>query len=279
LLRDANIQAQWGEPPSADDIRRRDDQRLLADPLLQAVPEDSEQEIVRALLESHDAAHVAAAFVRLYRKGQAAPEDLAPTQVWSPNQDRPERTRHERAPRGERADRGPPIAAADNFTPGAWVSLSVGRTKQAEPRWLIPMLCKAGGISKRQIGSIRVEQNETYVEIDAASVDEFIARIGKGGHIEKSIRVARLDNAPSAQRERAPEKAPHKPLITSPKKPQADYADRPKRAHKPAPKPAHRGASAKPDAKGRPGNHRKHADAKRAPAPPSKKGKWRPRDR
>ena len=77
LLSDARIEAHWGEPPSADDIRRRDDERLLGDALLQAGPDKSEQSIVRALLEGHEPAQIAAAFVRLYRKGQAAPEDLA----------------------------------------------------------------------------------------------------------------------------------------------------------------------------------------------------------
>lgn len=259
LLRDAGIQAQWGAPPSVEDIRRRDDQRLLADPLFQVTPDESEQAIVREVLAQHDPAHVAAAFVKLYRKGQAAPEDLAPTptQTWSPERDRPER-----APR-ERPDRGLRAGSSDNFTPGAWVSLSVGRTKRAEPRWLIPMLCKAGGISKRQLGSIRVEQNETYVEIDAASIDDFMAQIGKDGHLEKSIRVTRAEHAPAPQRERG-----HKPPADN------AYSDRPKpRTHK----PAHRAPSAKPAAKG---NYKpadaKPADAKRAGAPKHKKGKWRP---
>jgi ATP-dependent RNA helicase DeaD len=248
LLRDAGIQAQWGEPPSAEDIRRRDDQRLLADPLLKMAPTDSEQEIVRDLLAKHDAAHVAAAFVKLYRKGQAAPEDLAPTQAWSPERERPER-----APRA-----APRAGLSDNFTPGAWVSLSVGRSKRAEPRWLIPMLCKAGGISKRQLGSIRVEQHETFVEIDAASIDDFLAQIGKDGHLEKSVRVTRAERAPDKQHEHGQKSAAD-----------SAYADRPKRR---ALKPAHHAPSAKPAVKG----DRKHADAKRAGAPKHKKSKWRP---
>src|SRR5690606_5981910 len=136
--------------------------------------------IVRALLTQHDPAHIAAAFVRLYRKGQAAPEDLAPA---------PE------------ALRGP---APSNFTSGAWVALSIGRDRQAEPRWLIPMLCKAGGISKRQLGSIRIDQNETFVEIDAASIDAFMRRIGEGGRLEKSIHARRIDHPPGGGYERRP---------------------------------------------------------------------------
>ncbi|MEJ0023109.1 MAG: DEAD/DEAH box helicase [Alphaproteobacteria bacterium] len=284
LLRDANIQAQWGEPPSADDIRKRDDQRLLADPLLQIQPEASEQNVVSALLAQHGAANIAAAFVRLYRKGQAAPEDLAPTQIWSPTEGRAER-----APRGERAehvDRGPPLAVPDNFTPGAWVSLSVGRGRNAEPKWLIPMLCKAGGITKRQLGSIRIDQDETFVEIDAAIIDDFIARIGKGGHIEKSIHVTRIAGAPAVREERKPKhaksaaygdrapqrdhKAPQRPAYA---KPDAPYADRaPPREHKA--RPAH----AKPDIKfDRKHKAAKHPGAQRVNAGKPKKSKWRPK--
>ncbi len=260
LLRDSGIEASWGEPPSADDIRRRDDERLLADPLLETQPAAAEQSVVRALLAQHDAANIAAAFVRLYRKGQAAPEDLAPTQTWSPSQDRPERGQ-ERAPRAERTERterGPPIDAPDNFTPGAWVSLSVGRGRNAEPKWLIPMLCKAGGITKRQLGSIRIDQNETYVEIDAAIVDEFLARIGKGGHIEKSIHVTRINGAPGAQQERRPKHTNS-----------ADYAGRPKPREN---KPPHRAPSAKPAAR----SDRKHKDANHAGPGKPKKNKRHP---
>ena len=52
LLRDARVEAQWGEPPSADDIMQRDDQRLLADPLFATAPQQSETAIVNALLAS-----------------------------------------------------------------------------------------------------------------------------------------------------------------------------------------------------------------------------------
>jgi len=200
LLRDANIQAKWGEPPSVEAIKRRDDERLLSDPLFTNELQPAEQEIVQSLLSEHDPVQIAAAFVRLYRKGQAAPEDLAPTPAWS---DTPER-----APRAE---------PRNNFESGAWVALSVGRAQQAEPRWLIPMLCKAGGLNKRQLGSIRIQQHETHVEIDAAAIDAFIARVGEGGRLEKNIRVTRLDSAPQqrpahARPDGAPKsKPPHKP--------------------------------------------------------------------
>lgn len=190
LLRDAGIEANWGGPPSADEINRRDDERLLGDPLLRAPLSAAEAVIVRALLAEHDPIHVAAAFVRLSRKSQAAPEDLAAAPAWSPLGP---------ASRGARPERpASPTSSEEGFASGAWIALSVGRTKQAEPRWLIPTLCKAGGLTKRQIGTIRIEEHQTLVEIDANSIDGFLATVGaRGGRLEKSIQVRRLEGAPS----------------------------------------------------------------------------------
>jgi ATP-dependent RNA helicase DeaD len=244
LLRDANINAKWGEPPSADDIKRRDNERLLADPLLQALPEGAEQDVVRALLAEHDPVQIAAAFVRLYRKGQAAPEDLAPGQGWSPEtQQRPER-----APRAR---------DQDNFSGGAWVSLSVGRSKQAEPRWLIPMLCKAGGLTKRQLGTIKIHDYETHVEIDANVINDFMAHVGgDGGRLEKQIVVTRIE-APSQ----------HEPRQRREATP-AHHDRQPQRPSKPPHRKNAAAGGARADVK--------RPKPKHAGPPPGKKKKWRP---
>jgi ATP-dependent RNA helicase DeaD len=218
LLQDANVRAQWGAPPSADDVKQRDDERLLGDPLLQEPAQEREAGLIKALLARHSADQIAAAFVRLHRKGMAAPEDLEP-----PPPDRPERpdraarpVRGERPERGARVERGErverrewqdrpehgqrperaPRPPRDNFTQGVWIRLSVGRAQSAEARWLLPMLCKASGLTKRDIGAIRINDRETFVEIEPDSADGFFESIGPGGMLEKSIRVTRLDGAP-----------------------------------------------------------------------------------
>jgi ATP-dependent RNA helicase DeaD len=244
LLRDANIQAHWGDPPSADDIKRRDDERLLSDPLLRTPPALTDQAIVRALLAQHEASQIAAAFVQLYRKGRSAPEELAPAPSWSPEL--------ERSGPDHRAARAPRASESENFIGGAWVKLSAGRTKQAEPRWLIPMLCKAGGITKRQIGSIRIHEHETHVEVDAAHIDAFLDRIGAAGKLEKSIHVARMDQAPSD-----------------------DMRSRPKARPGSTPPTGAQGA-ARADAARKP--KRKPARDTRNGAPVGAKGKWHPAD-
>ena len=98
LLRDANIKAQMGR--TARRRRHQAPRRSSACSPIRCCkrrPKASEQQIVRALLDEHDPVQIAAAFVRLYRKGQAAPEELAPTQGWSPEQQRAERAPHSNA--------------------------------------------------------------------------------------------------------------------------------------------------------------------------------------
>ncbi|EKF17193.1 DEAD/DEAH box helicase [Nitratireductor pacificus] len=178
LLRDAKVRVEWGNPPSAEAVLLRDDERLLADPNLGEKVHEDEIDFVRRLLGEYGAEQVAAAFVRLHRGRLSAPEDLSEVAI--------EETggREERKPRRE------------DFAESVWFSLSVGRRQNAEPRWLIPLMCRAGDISKREIGSIRMQQEETFVELDAASADRFVMAIGPHATLENGIRATRLDGAP-----------------------------------------------------------------------------------
>jgi len=188
LLQNAGITATWAKPPSADDVNRRDDERLLADPALSDPLQDEEQAFVMELLSTHGAEQVAAAFVRLYKAGRSAPEELLDVAV-------PEPARAKRR---------------DDFQNGVWFSLSVGRKQNAEPRWLLPMLCRAGDITKDAIGAIRIQQEATYVELEPGSVEQFLQAIGPDRTIEKTINVKQVDGPPdgSADRSPSPERRP-----------------------------------------------------------------------
>lgn len=186
LLQSANIRAAWAKPPSADEIMRRDDERILADPALSEPLKEGEQVFAQELLARHGAEQVAAAFVRLYRAGQSAPEelrDIAPAErkTYAPT----ERKTKQR----------------DDFKGGVWFSLSVGRKQSAEPRWLLPMLCRAGNITKREIGAIRIDHDESFVELAPGCVEQFLEGVGPNHRLEKTITVTRLDGAPKGLRD------------------------------------------------------------------------------
>ncbi len=173
LLQAASIEAVWAKPPSADDVLKRDDERILADPALSEPVKEEEQAFAQELLTRHGPEQVAAALVRRYRAGQSAPEELL--------------------------DVAPPESKSrsrDDFKDGVWFSLSVGREQSAEARWLLPMLCGAGGLNKREVGAIRIQSRETYIELAPDGIDRFLMAIGPDKTLEKTIRVKRLDGVP-----------------------------------------------------------------------------------
>ncbi|NQU57595.1 MAG: DEAD/DEAH box helicase, partial [Rhodospirillales bacterium] len=179
LLGSANIGAAWAKPPSASEIMVRDRERILEDPALSAPLSEFEQTFVQELLAKHSAEQVAAAFLRQNFAERTAPEELIET---GPVQAKQQQTSRE------------------DFKNGVWFSLSVGRDQNAEPRWLLPMLCRAGHITKNEIGAIRIQQAETFVELTRESVEKFIEAVGPGGKVDKGVILTRLDGIPDVAR-------------------------------------------------------------------------------
>jgi len=95
---------------------------------------------------------------------------------------------------------------------GVWFRLNVGRQKNADPRWLLPLICRQGKITRQEIGAIRIFERETKFEIDAEAAGRFYAAIRKLDepdiHIEPLAEHAQ-DGHPS--RERGAAKSAHGP--------------------------------------------------------------------
>ncbi|NTF09353.1 DEAD/DEAH box helicase [Agrobacterium rubi] len=188
LLEGAKVSPAWVRPPSAEEITQRDGERLLADASLTENVNDDERDFVAKLLEQHGAEKVAAAFVRLYHLGRSAPEDIAEVSIDGARKPRRDgfETVENNEPRRDRSD----------FSDSGWFTLSVGRKQNAEPRWLIPMLCRFGKLTRQDIGAIRMQQTETYVELAADAVDRFTSALGKDMMLEKGIRVKAMEGKP-----------------------------------------------------------------------------------
>ena len=77
-----------------------------------------------------------------------------------------------------------------------WFRINIGRERDADPRWLLPLICRAGGVTKAEIGAIRVEDRDTRFEIAADAADAFAiaARSAK----KKEGHITRLDRAGQA---------------------------------------------------------------------------------
>jgi ATP-dependent RNA helicase DeaD len=85
---------------------------------------------------------------------------------------------------------------------GVWFRLDVGRAKGADPKWLLPMICRAGNLTKADIGTIRIFDHETKFEISAAAAGQFAQDIkkrgGENGRIEPLTSATAGGAAPRA---------------------------------------------------------------------------------
>jgi ATP-dependent RNA helicase DeaD len=63
----------------------------------------------------------------------------------------------------------------------------VGRENNADPKWLIPLICRRGHITKREIGFIKIFDRETKFEIAADVAQRFMDAVEKSGDQEVKI--------------------------------------------------------------------------------------------
>ena len=219
LLNQAGIDAIWGTAPQADEIRKLDHERMLKDAVFNEEPTSEDLILAQALLAEQSPEAIAAALARLYRARLPSPEDiLDPGQSQNRGRDRDDRGRDNIRPsRGEDRSAGPrskPGKSSSRHGMGeaaVWFRASIGRKKNAEARWLLPMICRRGGIDKGDIGSIKVMDTTTEFEIAARVADSFAVKIRRPDK-EDSIRIEPLPDAPQGQAaSERPPRAPSQP--------------------------------------------------------------------
>jgi ATP-dependent RNA helicase DeaD len=164
LLASANIAAVWADPPPAEQIFARDQERLLADPLLTEAPLEEDIALGRELLLRQNPEAVAAALIRLYRARLPSPEEIF---IPPPPPVVAARPMRESTPFERRTD-GAPMQ---------WFRAGTGRKNNADPKWLIPLLCRLGNITKADIGAIRIFDRETKFEISVPAAERFLASV------------------------------------------------------------------------------------------------------
>ena len=173
LFAQANIKPIWSLPPSRDEILKEDRKRIVENKILEEPITEDEKVFVDELTSKNTIEQLAVAYYRLVGKDLSAPEDL-------------------RNP----GDKNNLDSSKNGFQDSIWFELSVGREDTAEPRWLVAMLCKAGNLSKRDIGSIKIQPKVTLIEISEQKSDTLKALAKNKKPIERHIMVALLTKPP-----------------------------------------------------------------------------------
>lgn len=189
LLAAAKLKVTWAATPTAEEIQARDQERFLADAMFTNPATPEEAKLVDALTASRAAGEIALALARMQLARLPAPEDLAedtgppPRREsrprWEPRDrtarrsfERPQGAEREAGARPLREDRPPPTVR-DHGREMVWFRVDIGRERNAEPRWLLPLICRAGGVSKSEIGAIKIFDRDTRFEVAADAADAF----------------------------------------------------------------------------------------------------------
>ncbi|PTX02208.1 DEAD/DEAH box helicase [Pararhodobacter aggregans] len=179
LIGFAGVQAEWGTAPTATEVSAKDSERLLTDATLWGPATEDEAEAIANLTGKFDAAALAAAVTRMYFAARSAPEDVTPVSI-----------------------DGPKPRARAEFDRSFWVKIGVGHAQRAEARWLLPMLCRAGALTRSDIGAIRIFEEATFAQLHEDASDRFWSAVGNTGILEQDITLERTE-AP-AEGERPP---------------------------------------------------------------------------
>jgi ATP-dependent RNA helicase DeaD len=201
MLRGARINAEWIDPPTPEQIRAQDRERLIAALLAPVEVDEEDQAIAARILAERSPEDIAAALVRAHRSSMPEPEELLGAS----------------APQDRRAERQDGHRAG--FEDTIWFRIDVGRRHNADPRWILPLLCRRGHITKSEVGAIRIQPNETQFEVPRAVASRFTSawtRSADKGDPESNIALEAMQGrAPAGPdrgpRQHAPRKAPYKP--------------------------------------------------------------------
>ncbi len=230
MLRGARINAEWRDVPSTADIRRNDHERLLS--ALMEVPveiDDEDRALADRLLAERSPQDIAAALVRMHRSKMPAVEELLD------NSGPPPRASRDDGPR-------------PGFEETVWFRMDVGRRLNADPRWLLPLICRRGHVTKNEIGAIRIGPEETMFEIPRALAGRFAEALhrteGEDRSPEGGIRIIPADGPPAPHRSgpRGPAGKPNRPVLVRALGPQGRPTGAPPRGPRPGPaNPTQRG--------------------------------------
>jgi ATP-dependent RNA helicase DeaD len=199
LLASAHVTAAWTPVPSAASIATAARGRL-ADEILASEPVDGDEDLLARMESKLGLPEIVR---RLLARELARLPGGEPVRV----------VEVPREPAGRGASPRPPRGRGDFDRGAVTFRVNLGGKDNADPRWLLPLICRRGGITRREVGAIRIGPHETLFEIagDAARDFEVAARERDPRALHVTIARADAPAAPAPKpRERTEAPRPHK---------------------------------------------------------------------
>ena len=180
MLRGARIAVEWMNAPTVDDIRQADKSRLMTMLMEDVEVDEDDRALAAQLLEKKSPEDIAAALVRAFRARMPAPEEMI-EQSGSTHRE-PGKEHHR-----------------EGFDDTVWFRMDIGRRQNADPRWILPLICRRGHITKNEVGAIRIAANETMFQVPRGIASKFIAAVKRtvGEEAEGAVQFEQVQGGPA----------------------------------------------------------------------------------
>ena len=180
MLRGARIEAEWKNAPTADEVRVQDRERLVAAITAKVEGDDEDRALAARVQETLTPDDIALALVQAHRAKMPAIEELL-----------------------DSGSAGPERRASvkrEGFDDTVWFKLNVGRRQNGDVRWILPLLCRRGHVTKNEVGAIKIGQNETMFDVPRQAADRFAAALKRTAQEDPDdgIVIEAMDGSPSA---------------------------------------------------------------------------------
>jgi len=248
LLAYAKVEFLWANVPGAKEIRAQGEKRLEDTLRTEAATEPSAA--AQAMVErlSSDIKSDRLLLLLLDRELERLPkgEVLKPVD-----------TRLSKSTDSYRRDAGPPLSHAEFSRDAVVFRVNLGAESRAEPGWLLPLICRRGGVTRREVGAIRVGPQSSEFEISGEAAKDFALAASQSDPRAPHVHIEVASRAPArrpahdvhAKPDRLPERNQSPPAKNADILSALDSSDRevkrersapPTREHgKPASRPRH----------------------------------------
>jgi ATP-dependent RNA helicase DeaD len=189
LFFSAKLKLAFSTAPGLADVARHDEATLRAEILgaLDANIRESAARLARELLTTTESEALVAALVELALRERPAGEAVTSIAIAQPPA--------AAAPRRTGRDEGFVL-----------FEINLGAADRAVASWILPLVCRRGGVTRREVGAIRVARDRTYFEIAAGAADEFAANARERDPRAPHVRISHAERPMPERSFAAPEK-------------------------------------------------------------------------
>jgi ATP-dependent RNA helicase DeaD len=164
LLAYAKVEFSWANVPGAKEIGAQGERRLEDTLRTEAATEPSAAASAMVERLSPDIPRDRLLLLLLDRELERLPKGEVL---------RPVDTRLTKSTDSYRRDSGPPVSHAEFSRDAVVFRVNLGAESRAEPGWLLPLICRRGGVTRREVGAIRVGPQSSEFEIAGEAAKDF----------------------------------------------------------------------------------------------------------